>query len=102
MINRIRVSIKKNLAGIALLSAELITVLVLFICALLGFVFIAFRIFNLQNDHFDFTVFEKLEGIVSEPLTRFMQTITFLGNHQFLVPANLVLIAYFLFVKRRR
>jgi undecaprenyl-diphosphatase len=102
MINRIRVSIKKSLAGIALLSAELIIVLVLFICALVGFVFVAYRIFNLQNDHFDFVVFDTLAGIVSEPLTRFMQFITFLGNHQFLVPANLVLIAYFLFVKRRR
>jgi membrane-associated phospholipid phosphatase len=102
MINRIRISVKKSLASIALLSAELIVVLALFICALLGFIFIAYRIFNLQNDHFDFVVFDHLEGIVNEPFTRFMQGITFLGNHQFLIPANLLLIVYFLFVKNRR
>jgi undecaprenyl-diphosphatase len=31
-----------------------------------------------------------------------MQFITFFGNHKFLIPANLVLIAWFLFVKRHR
>jgi undecaprenyl-diphosphatase len=102
MIKRIRSSIKKNLASIALLSVELIIVLVLFICALLGFTLIAYRIFNLQNDHFDFLVFDKLATIVSAPVTSFMQFITFFGNHKFLIPANLVLIVYFLFFKKHR
>lgn len=102
MIKRIRLSVKKSLASIALLSAELIIVLSLFICALLGFVLIAYRIFNLQNDQFDFLVFDKLENLVSSPLTKFMQFITFFGNHQFLIPANLLLIVYFLFIKKHR
>jgi membrane-associated phospholipid phosphatase len=102
MINRIRLSIKKGLASLALLSVELIIVLSLFICALIAFVLIAYRIFNLQNDQFDFIVFDKVGVLVSEPFTRFMQGITFLGNHKFLVPANLILIAYFLFIKKHR
>ena len=102
MIKRIRLSFKKSLASIALLSAELIIVLSLFICALLGFVLIAYRIFNLQNDQFDFFVFDKVSNFVSSPTTRFMQFITFFGNHKFLIPANLLLIVYFLFIKRHR
>jgi undecaprenyl-diphosphatase len=31
-----------------------------------------------------------------------MTAITFLGKHEFLIPANLVLIAYFLFIRRHR
>lgn len=102
MINRIRLSIKKSLASLALLSAELIIVLSLFICALVAFVLIAFRIFNLQNDQFDYIVFDRVGELVSEPFTRFMQTITFLGNHKFLIPANVLLTVYFLFMKRHR
>src|SRR5687768_10536160 len=102
MIKRIRLSIKKNLASIALLSVELIIVLVLFICALIGFALIAYRIFNLQNDQFDFLVFDKLTNFVSSPTTSFLQFITFFGNHKFLIPANLVLIVYFLFIKKHR
>ena len=102
MIKRLHSSVKKILASIALLSAEVIIVLSLFICALLGFVFIAYRIFNLQNDQFDFVVFDKVETFVSSPFTKFMQFITFFGNHKFLIPANLLLIVYFLFIKRHR
>lgn len=102
MIKRIHLSIKKNLASIALLSVELIIVLVLFICALIAFALIAYRIFNLQNDQFDFLVFDKLTNFVSASTTSFMQFITFFGNHQFLIPANLVLVAYFLFIKKHR
>lgn len=102
MIKRIRLSVKKSLASIALLSAELIILLSLFICALIGFVLIAYRIFNLQNDQFDFLVFDAVENLVSSPTTKFMQFITFFGNHKFLIPANLLLIVYFLFIKKHR
>ena len=53
-----------------------------------------------SDDEFDFEVFERLSAIQSPSLTNFMQATTFLGNHQFLIPANLVLIAYFLFIKK--
>lgn len=102
MIKRIHLSVKKSLASIALLSAELIIVLSLFICAVIGFALIAYRIFNLQNDQFDFLVFDKVGSLVNEPTTRFMQFITFFGNHKFLIPANLLLVVYFLFIKRHR
>lgn len=102
MIKRIRLSIKKSLASIALLSVELIIALALFICALIAFTLIAYRIFNLQNEAFDFIVFDKVSNLVSLSTTRFMQFITFFGNHKFLIPANVVLIIYFLFIKKHR
>ena len=102
MIKSIRLSIKKSLASIALLSAELIIALLLFICALVAFSIIAYRIFNLQNEQFDFLVFDWVSAYISGSITRFMQFITFFGNHQFLIPANLVLIIYFLFLKKHR
>lgn len=43
----------------------------------------------------DLSVFERLQSWVSPGMNRFMTFVTFLGKHQFLVPANLVLIAYF-------
>lgn len=35
-------------------------------------------------------------------MSDFMLGITFLGTHHFLIPANLILIAYFLFIKKHR
>ncbi len=99
---RIDLSIKKRLASIALLSVELIIALSLFICALVVFALIAYRIFNLQNEHFDFLMFDWVSVFVSPAFTQFMQFITFFGNHLFLIPANLLLIIYFLFLKRHR
>lgn len=102
MIKRIRLSIKKTLASIALLSVELIIVLILFMFALIAFILIAYRVLQLQDDQFDFLVFEHVSNIVTPSLTRFIQFITFFGNHKFLIPANVVLVVYFLFIKKHR
>lgn len=48
---------------------------------------------------------EKVFGIVaphiSDGRTRFMKAIAFLGNHKFLIPANLLFIAFLLFTKNK-
>ena len=46
--NRVRLSIKRGLAAIALLSAELIVVIILFIAALIVFSIFAIRIFVIK------------------------------------------------------
>jgi membrane-associated phospholipid phosphatase len=46
-------------------------------------------------------VFSALNKYVTVTRSRFMVFITFLGNHLFLIPANLLLIIYFLFVRRQ-
>ncbi len=49
----------------------------------------------------DLAIFDKLQPHVTPARNRIMLFITFLGKHQFLIPANLLLIVYFLFVARQ-
>jgi undecaprenyl-diphosphatase len=95
-------SIKKRLASLALISVELLIVLLLFVFAFILFSILAYSVLKLGNDQFDFLVFERVSTLESDNTTRFMQFITFFGNHKFLIPANLLLVAYFLFIKKRK
>lgn len=45
----------------------------------------------------DMAIFDRLQSSVSPQKNKIMLFITFLGKHQFLIPANLLLIFYFLF-----
>ena len=49
----------------------------------------------------DLVVFDRLQKLPNARRNRFMVAITFLGTHKFLVPANLLLIFYFLAVARQ-
>lgn len=49
----------------------------------------------------DMLIFDKIKPRVSTINNKIMLFITFLGKHQFLIPANLILIFYFLLVKRQ-
>jgi membrane-associated phospholipid phosphatase len=98
----VRKQIKKFWASLALLSIELLIIWVLFLLSFLAFIFVVFRIFYFKKENFDFAVFDALEKYVSDGMSDFMLGITFLGTHNFLIPANLVLIAYFLFVKKHK
>jgi membrane-associated phospholipid phosphatase len=49
----------------------------------------------------DLAVFNRINWLVGPQTNRLMLFITFLGKHQFLIPANLLLIAYFLFISRQ-
>jgi len=100
--NRVRLSIRRGLAAIALLSAELIVVIILFIAALIVFSIFAIRIFGIKDETNDLIVFDRLSEWVTPFTTSFLQGITFLGSHTFLIPANLLLAFYFLFIKKHR
>ncbi|RYY58655.1 MAG: phosphatase PAP2 family protein [Chitinophagaceae bacterium] len=47
----------------------------------------------------DLSVFEKLQPYITARNNRLMELLTFFGKHVFLIPANLVLIFYFLLVR---
>ena len=98
----VRKRIKKVFAAIGLLSFELLIILTLFVISLFAFVFLVYWIIKQNRVGFDFAVFRFVEPYVSEMNTQIMNSITFLGAHQFLIPANLILIAYFLFIKKHR
>jgi undecaprenyl-diphosphatase len=98
----VRNTAKKFWATITLLSIELIIILVLFILSFFVFVFLARRIFWQRKDEFDYAVFDFMKPLISELRTDTMELFTFLGTHTFLIPMNLLLIGYFLFIKRHR
>src|SRR5215213_9504913 len=102
MFQRLSKKVKRFWAGVALLSAEMIIVLCLFVAALFLFVFITRRVFVLNKTQFDQKVFDFLGNHVSERKNDIMLFFTFLGTHEFLIPANLILIAYFLFIKKHK
>jgi len=102
MIRKITHKIKKGWAELALLSVEVIIILIIFIGSVLAFVFITRNVFVLKNEVFDYRVFQFLEPYVSGPRNNAVLFFTFLGTHVFLIPANVLLIVYFLFVKKHR
>jgi len=102
MAQAIRARVKKFFAALALLSVELLVIWILFLICIITFALTAYRIFLLKRDDIDTSVFNFLAIHVSDRNTQFLEVITFLGNHNFLIPANLVLIAYFLFIKKHK
>ena len=102
MLKQVRVRIKEIFAAFTLLSVELIILLAVFGAALVLFVGIAEMVFRYNKSSFDLHAFKILAGFVSDINTDVMQFFTFLGTHIFLIPANIILIAYFLFIKKRR
>src|SRR5688572_5043633 len=101
MIARVSARVKKTLAALALLSVEMVIVVSLFVVALSTFLFVARRVFVLRSTEFDFQVFKFLENYISDRNSFIMNSFTFLGKHDFLIPANLVLIAFFLLRKHK-
>ena len=102
MIKYVRHGVKKIYAAIALLSIEIILLTGIFSAALFAFIGIAKMIFKGKKEDFDEYAFNFLAKYVSDINTDVMQVFTFLGTHTFLIPANLALVTYFLFIKKHR
>ena len=102
MIKKVRKGIRKIYAELALISIELIVVLVLFFIALITFILITRKILFENKAEIDQKVFDFLSLYVSNVNTGIMEFFTFLGTHYFLIPANLLLLAYYLFIKKHR
>ena len=102
MLRYVRHGVKRVYAAIALLSIEIIVVIGVFSAALFAFISIAQMIFKEKKETFDQHAFDFLAKYVSDINTNVMQVFTFLGTHTFLIPANLALVAWFLFIKKHR
>ena len=81
-------------------SEDIIVNLVMFTGALAGLIFLI-RPSVRKHKKLDLKIFDLIEKHRSENNTKIMQAITFFGTHTFFIPANLTLISYFLFVKKR-
>ncbi len=102
MFKNVRYGMKKLIAGVTLLSFEILTLLIMFTAALLSFFLIVKMVFSQRKVDFDLKAFHYLSKHVSSVNNGLMEFFTFLGTHLFLIPANILLIAYFLLIKKHR
>jgi membrane-associated phospholipid phosphatase len=79
-----------------LIIAEMLLSLLLFAAAIAILVFLIRKPMR-KHKPIDMAIFDRLQPLVSPQKSKIMLFITFLGKHQFLIPANLLLIFYFLF-----
>ena len=97
-----RITTKFIVDFIKKLTLSVMLMIALFLLCLWGLFIIADMIFKDKNLLFDDRVFEMLNPYVSNLNTGMMKVITFLGSQNFLLPANLFLIGYFLFFRENK
>jgi membrane-associated phospholipid phosphatase len=85
---------------VSLIVAEVLLSLLLFAAAIAILIFLVRRQMR-KYKPIDIAIFEKIRPSVNPARNQIMLFLTFLGKHQFLIPANLFLIFYFLFVTRQ-
>jgi membrane-associated phospholipid phosphatase len=102
MIRGVKRRVEKWWAALALLSVELVVILAVFMVALLAFGWLVRRVFIVEKTTFDERAFQALGNWVGPMTNDFMQAVTFLGTHYFLIPANLFLIIWYLFVRKHK
>jgi len=101
MIRHFHKSFKKILSEIKLFSLEIFVLLGIFIISLSVFIIIARMVFEGRLQNFDNKALAFIAGYVTNVNTNVMEGFTFLGTHTFLIPANLLITAWFLFIKKR-
>src|SRR4051794_798239 len=102
MIRQLQQQLKRIFTEIKLFSLEIFVLLVTFTIALIVFITIAGMVTEGKTQDFDNRTLTFIAGYVTNINTSVMKFFTFLGTHMFLIPANLLLTAWFLFVKERR
>ncbi len=83
-----------------LIVAETLLSLVLFAAVVSLLVFLLRKPMR-KYKYIDLDIFDKIRPSVNSFNNRFFLFITFLGKHQFLIPANLLLIFYFLLIEKQ-
>jgi len=91
---------KRFWKGAGMVSAEMLGAMTVFTCALAGLVF-WLRPYMRRHKKIDLKIFDIVKAHTNEKNTQIMSAITVLAKHQFLIPANLSLIYYFLFLHKR-
>jgi membrane-associated phospholipid phosphatase len=86
--------------GAGTVSLEMVATLSLFTGALAGLIYLV-RPHVRKYKKTDLKVFKLLRGHINEKNTRAMSFITYFGTHKFFIPANLSLIGYFLFIRKK-
>ena len=82
------------------ISIRIIITVLIFLAAVALFAIIANEMVLENENNLDKVVFQHLASITTPVMTKWMVFITFFGSSYFLMPANLLLIAYFFFFKK--
>ena len=85
--------------GVTLVTTQLLLSLIIFSAVLAILVFLTRKRLR-KYKPVDLAIFDWLQKNTTPFRTRFMLFFTFIGKHHFLIPANLVLLFYFLFWDR--
>ncbi len=84
------------------LSLSVLIVIALFLLCLWGLFAMADIVFEDKNLTFDQRVFDTINPWISDVHTKIMLVITFLGSQNFLLPANILLILYYLLIRENK
>lgn len=98
----IRNMYKKMAAMLTLFTVELIFVWLLFLACVIVFLYIGSQIAVGSELGIDEAAFGFAADISSPGLDRFIEISTFFASRHFLTPAALLLVAYFLFIRKHR
>lgn len=90
------------MAGIMLFTAETILTIMLFLLSLIAFLAIAKYVFLDRKESFDQSAFNFLEIFIKDGVTSGMLFLSVIGNYQVMILANLLLICYFLFIRKHK
>jgi len=93
---------RKALAVFTLFTVELLFIWVAFLSCTLLFFLLAREILEGQDLNFDAKAFAWADSFNSPGFNKFMTTVTFFASANFITVASLVLIFYFLFIRKHR
>lgn len=94
--------LEQNKSFFKKLSLSVLLMIAIFLVCLWGLFKVADIVFEDKSMVFDQKVFDWIRPMVSSMNTKIMLVITFLGSQNFLLPANILLILYYLFIKEKR
>lgn len=81
-------------------SLSLVLLILIFIGCLWALLLVADMVFEDKNLSFDEHIFALIHPYINATNTTIIEVITFLGSQNFLLPANILLILFFLFIKK--
>lgn len=90
------------MATIALFTLELVVMWAVFIFCLMLFFWLAHEVLPGRELKFDSRAFAWADSRNTAALTQFIKGVTFFASRYFITAAGLMLIAYFLFIKKHR
>ncbi|MFD2514393.1 phosphatase PAP2 family protein [Pontibacter locisalis] len=93
---------RRLVAASALFTVELLIVWGLFLVCIVAFLYISSEVMEGGNIKFDEAAFGFAKDISNPALSQFIKIVTFFASRQFLTPAALLLVAYFLFIRKHR